>query len=337
MKRLLLLILVSTITSLLYSQVKIEMKKEGGVYKIPCEVNGLKLQFVFDTGASTVSLSSSVAEFMLDHDYLKKEDINGTVKMRQADGTTYDAYKVKLRTINIGGYVLHDVLGVITKNQNTPLLLGQTALEKLGKISVKDNYFYIEKDKPLEYRGAEKDITFLGLNLSSSYNDCYSKLCERYGDSNVLESLTNGAPSLKVKNRMFNNHIFDEILLVFEDGYICFVDLIKRFEKKDLQKALRERDQVLRLYKKKYTAIKNFKSKANGTTAYAIGYEHKSDLSKYPIMLSVYSSVLTTIYHNEDGDEQIQEEYCNLEINYWYENRVKFFQSHDGSDEDDEY
>ncbi|MDO9154051.1 MAG: transposase [Paludibacter sp.] len=33
-------------------QVRIKMQKEGGVYKIPCIVNGLKLNFIFDTGAS---------------------------------------------------------------------------------------------------------------------------------------------------------------------------------------------------------------------------------------------------------------------------------------------
>ena len=34
------------------SQIKIQMQEDGGVYKIPCEVNGLRMKFIFDTGAS---------------------------------------------------------------------------------------------------------------------------------------------------------------------------------------------------------------------------------------------------------------------------------------------
>jgi aspartyl protease family protein len=39
------------------------MQKDGGVYKVPCTVNGLKLEFIFDTGASVVSISLTEAIF----------------------------------------------------------------------------------------------------------------------------------------------------------------------------------------------------------------------------------------------------------------------------------
>ena len=41
------------------AQTTIKMEKEGGVYTIPCTLNGIKLKFIFDTGASGVSLSSN--------------------------------------------------------------------------------------------------------------------------------------------------------------------------------------------------------------------------------------------------------------------------------------
>ena len=37
---------------------KVSMRKEGGVYLVPITVNGLNLDFIFDTGASSISLSS---------------------------------------------------------------------------------------------------------------------------------------------------------------------------------------------------------------------------------------------------------------------------------------
>ena len=39
------------------AQVTIQMQEENGVYKIPCEVNGLRMNFIFDTGASNVCIS----------------------------------------------------------------------------------------------------------------------------------------------------------------------------------------------------------------------------------------------------------------------------------------
>jgi hypothetical protein len=33
------------------------MRKEGGISIVPCKVNGLVLEFIFDTGAADVSLS----------------------------------------------------------------------------------------------------------------------------------------------------------------------------------------------------------------------------------------------------------------------------------------
>ena len=35
---------------------KVHMTKEGGVYLVPIKVNGLDLRFIFDTGASSISL-----------------------------------------------------------------------------------------------------------------------------------------------------------------------------------------------------------------------------------------------------------------------------------------
>ena len=47
------------------SQNYVQMNKHGGVYHVPCKVNGLALDFIFDTGASDVSISLSEAAFML--------------------------------------------------------------------------------------------------------------------------------------------------------------------------------------------------------------------------------------------------------------------------------
>lgn len=44
-----------------FGQTVIKMQRKGGVSVVPCTVNGLSLSFIFDTGASDVSLSLTEA------------------------------------------------------------------------------------------------------------------------------------------------------------------------------------------------------------------------------------------------------------------------------------
>ena len=53
----------------------ISMNKESGVYMIPCKVNSIPLKFIFDTGAATVVISITEAEFMYKNGHLADSDI----------------------------------------------------------------------------------------------------------------------------------------------------------------------------------------------------------------------------------------------------------------------
>lgn len=114
----------------------IKMKSVGGVSVIPCKVNGLNLNFIFDTGASNVSLSMTEASFMLKNGYLLVEDIIGTNKFLDANGNINEGIIVNLKEIEIAGLKLYNVKASIVKNNKAPLLLGQTAISKLGKIQL---------------------------------------------------------------------------------------------------------------------------------------------------------------------------------------------------------
>lgn len=141
------LLAYSFIVCEMFSQKIILMEKEGGVYRIPCSVNGAKMKMIFDTGASNVSLSMSIAEYLLDNDYIKKEDIIGKGQALIADGSSVDTYHLILRDVEIDGLHLYDVEASISASQNAPLLLGQSAIQKLGKISIEGNKLIIETGK----------------------------------------------------------------------------------------------------------------------------------------------------------------------------------------------
>ena len=111
-------------------------KKPGGTYEVPCTINGLPLKFIFDTGASDVTLSSVEADFMLKNDYLSEKDFRGSRRYLTASGSVCDGALVCLKEVRVGDITLKNVEASVVKNQKAPLLLGQSVLERFGTITI---------------------------------------------------------------------------------------------------------------------------------------------------------------------------------------------------------
>lgn len=140
------IILLLLITNYMFSQTIIQMQKMGGVYTVPCKVNGLPLRFIFDTGASDVSISLTEATFMLKNGFLYKEDLGETVYYSIANGDIAEGTKLNLRMIEIGGLKLYNVSASIVHQVKAPLLLGQSAIANLGRIQIENETLTIYKN-----------------------------------------------------------------------------------------------------------------------------------------------------------------------------------------------
>lgn len=117
----------------------IPFSKIGNVYKVQCTINSLPLHFIFDTGASDVSISNVEATFMLKNNYLKSSDIIGRQNYLTADGNISEGTIVNLRNVNFAGLHLENVRASVVNNQVAPLLLGQSVLTRPGKIEIDNN------------------------------------------------------------------------------------------------------------------------------------------------------------------------------------------------------
>lgn len=111
-------------------------RNPGGTFEIPCNINGLALQMVFDTGASDVTISSVEADFMFKNGYLSEKDIKGKTYYQIANGQISEGTTITLREVKIGDAVLHNVDASVVKSQRAPLLLGQSAMERFGAITI---------------------------------------------------------------------------------------------------------------------------------------------------------------------------------------------------------
>lgn len=116
--------------------VTVPFSKEGGVCKVKCSINGLPLHFIFDTGASSVSISMVEANFMMKNDYIKPSDIIGSQHFMDANGDISEGTIINLNHVDFGGLELTNVKASVVRNQKAPLLLGQTVLNRLGKIEI---------------------------------------------------------------------------------------------------------------------------------------------------------------------------------------------------------
>lgn len=124
----------------------VKMENSNGVKYVWIEINGLKLKFIFDTGASSICISSAEATVLYRQGTLLKEDILDIQYFQDATGKVSAGTRINLRTVKIGNRVLQNIEATVIDNNEAPLLLGQSALEKFGKISIdnKNNVIIFE-------------------------------------------------------------------------------------------------------------------------------------------------------------------------------------------------
>jgi len=114
----------------------LEMEVQNGVRFVWIEINGIRLRFIFDTGASSISISNTEAMFLAKQGLLTKEDVKGSQSFSDANGDISEGTIINLKTVKIGNRVLHNIEASVVDNLNAPLLFGQSALGKFGKISI---------------------------------------------------------------------------------------------------------------------------------------------------------------------------------------------------------
>jgi tetratricopeptide (TPR) repeat protein len=124
-------------------------------------VNGAKMKLIFDTGAADVCLSQSIAEYLLDNDYISTSDFVDSGKSVVADGRIVDHLKLNLKDIEIGGLHLSNVTAIVIFGQQAPLLLGQSAIQQLGTVSLNGNQLII-------HQNTAKSITEESANFISN-------------------------------------------------------------------------------------------------------------------------------------------------------------------------
>jgi len=118
--------------------VKIPFSDKGtGVVHIPVTVNGMGVEMIFDTGASSTTISLQEAAYLAKHGKLEEDDILAVQQFSTADGSISEGLVINLKEMLIGGKIkLTNTEAVVVMNQEAPLLLGNTVFSQFREVSV---------------------------------------------------------------------------------------------------------------------------------------------------------------------------------------------------------
>jgi aspartyl protease family protein len=112
-------------------------EKYGNTITIPVKINGMLLDMIFDTGASSTCITLAEAQYLYGKGNLTEDDFMDTQQFQTADGKISTGLRINLRDVEIGDeIILHDVEALVIEDQQAPLLLGQSVMKKFREISV---------------------------------------------------------------------------------------------------------------------------------------------------------------------------------------------------------
>ena len=131
---------VSTATAGLTHTIEIPVRKlNAGVFLLPATINNaMQLDFILDSGASTVTIPSDVAATLRGLGTITDADVIGKQNFQIADGSTVASTMFHIRLLKVGNVELQNVTASIS-GKGSPLLLGQSFLSRFKSWSV-DNH-----------------------------------------------------------------------------------------------------------------------------------------------------------------------------------------------------
>jgi TPR repeat protein len=114
----------------------VPMVPEFGVFAVPVLINDtITLNFIVDSGASSVSIPEDVVSTLVRSGTITDADFTGTQTFVLADGSTTTKPTFSIRTLKVGDITLENIKGAETSVQG-PKLLGQSFLRYFDSWSI---------------------------------------------------------------------------------------------------------------------------------------------------------------------------------------------------------
>lgn len=208
-----------------FSQTKIPLIKKSGVSYLQCELNGVKLDFVFDTGASDICISKTEASFLLKNNHLELNDFLGYEKSQIANGDIIENSVIFIRELKIGKYTLENLKATVINNQNAPLLLGKSVINRFHKVEIFEDFLIFHPKKVGQFKNdifIKDKILFNLKDKVYNFNSMITKMeIDGYPDQfgyYLFDFNNNGYPELYLETQCGGSGC-PQIIFVYEQNY----------------------------------------------------------------------------------------------------------------------
>lgn len=115
----------------------VNLNYKTGVYFLNVNLNGvIDSEFILDLGAADVLITPDIYSVLKRNGSIDDNDELGFSDYVIADGSQVKSRIVNLKTLRVGTRIVNDVRASVSNKINSPLLLGQSALRKLGNYKI---------------------------------------------------------------------------------------------------------------------------------------------------------------------------------------------------------
>lgn len=128
-------------------KVMVPFRREGGVKIVRVTANGVPMDMILDTGASSTCISLAEAEYLLNKGLLTSSDFLGAVNSQIADGSIVQGMVINIKEVVIEGEKLirfENVKAIVATSMNAPLLLGNEVLDRVASVKVLNDQSVVE-------------------------------------------------------------------------------------------------------------------------------------------------------------------------------------------------
>lgn len=203
---------------------EVPLINKHGLHYIKATVNNkIELEFVVDSGAAIILIPEKIFKQLQAHGTIHPSDILGKTQLTTASGKAGMHLVFKIHTLKIGLTEIHDVMAAVGKG-DSPILLGQTALQKLEPWSLerKKGIFKFGSIKTKTYR---KNIVLSSQNINrNEVLDFIRYFIVLQNDKNLERIMKLYAPKVDYLN---HGSITRENVSIYKENYFTEWDKIQ--------------------------------------------------------------------------------------------------------------
>lgn len=115
---------------------EIPLTQLGKVYRVQARIGKHEKFFILDSGASDVIINSDFERDLIFDGLVSKSDYMTDKLYQLANGEQVNCRRFKLKSMQLGGYTLNNVVVAIMDRKDVTFLLGKSALDKFSNWSI---------------------------------------------------------------------------------------------------------------------------------------------------------------------------------------------------------